>query len=83
MSICDGDNERKPRIVGLVLSPRVIILPKIIKAKTRTRPAYFHDVFLFKMSMCDGDNERKPSIIRIFFKSKGITLPKLIRPEPN
>ena len=44
MQIYDGDNERTLKIIGIFLSPRGIILPKIIRQDlNQTQPAYSCD----------------------------------------
>ena len=63
MSICDADNERKSKIIG-VQGAYHLTGPKF---KLRILVTNLYAEFEFKMSICDGDNERKLKIIGIFF----------------
>ena len=64
MSICNGDNERKLKVIGIFLSPRGKTLPKIIRRPHyQTQPLYSRDkpmyTFLMKISKYDREYERK------------------------
>ena len=87
MSICNGDNEWKLKIIGIFLSPRGITPPKIIwldpNSNLRIYVIHLCIKFQFKMSICNGDNERKLNIIGIFLSPRGITPPKIIWLDPN
>ena len=69
------------------LSPRGIILPKIIwpdaNSNSTVQPLYPLDTSIYGISICNGDNEWKLKIKGIFLSPRGITLPKIIRPDPN
>ena len=73
----NGDNERKLKIIEIFVSPRGIILPKIIrpdpnsKLNLRILVLHIYTEFQFKMSICNEEYERKLKIIGFFSKSKG------------
>ena len=77
------------QFIGIFLSPRGIILPKIIRPnpnltfKLRIILTHLYSEFQFIMSISYGENQRKLKINGIFLSPRGIILPKIIRPDPN
>ena len=76
----------------IFLSPRGIILPKIIRPDPNLNTTcvfswvvltHLYTVFQFKISICNGDNERKLKINGICLSPRGITLLKNYSTKPK
>ena len=73
MLICDGDYERKLKIIGFFSKSKGHNSAENYSTEIKfeldlcTLITHLYIEFQFKMSICDGDNERKLKIIGFFF----------------